>query len=155
VRLTPAIALLLASCVPNRSLAPVGHQLTLGERAQALNEVIGLRYSQLSTDLPVDACSIYLILDRDPSFVGRLGSFARTKLGPVDVADCPASLDLQRRDHGWYVLKIELRGRNELTVVADANAHGGHREAFVLRHGYADPHLWRVIEVRFTDFWFE
>jgi hypothetical protein len=156
VRLTLAVAVLAAGCVATRNPAPAGDRLSLDERAQALTEVIGLRYERLAADPPVDACSVYLILDRDPSFVRRLGEFARTKLGAVNVASCPASsVDLMRRGHGWYVQAIVLRGPGELTVTAAANAHGGHREVFFLRHGYGDPRLWRVVEVRLADFWFE
>jgi hypothetical protein len=155
VRLTAAIAVLVAGCATASLPAPGGERPALDERVQALNEVINVRYSQLATEPPVDVCSMYLVLDRDASLIQRLGQFARARLGEADLASCPTSLDVQRRDHGWYVRGIVRRRAGELIVTADANAHGGHRETFFLRHGYGDPQLWRVVEVRLTDFWFE
>lgn len=125
------------------------------ERAQVLDEVIATRYDRLSRDPAVDLCSVYLALDRDPGFRDRLRPFVRQHLSTQPVESCPRTLTEQRQDAGWFVLSIARTGRDELTINAVANGHGGHRETYLLEHGYGDRQRWRVREIRIHDFWYE
>jgi hypothetical protein len=130
--------------------------LGIAERAQALDEVIGMRYERLSERPPVDACSVFLALDRDPSFRDRFSPYQRAKLSPAPAEPCPASLAAQRMDVGWYVRQIVRSGRGELRVVAvRVGEGGGQTETYLLHHGYGDPKLWRLREVRISRFSFD
>src|SRR4051794_30640117 len=69
---------------------------SVAERAQALDEVIGMRSERLSERPPVDACSVFLALDRDPHFRDRFSPYQRARLSPQPAEPCPASLAAQR-----------------------------------------------------------
>lgn len=129
--------------------------LTLEERAQALDEIIGMRYARISTQPPVDACSMFLVLDRDPRFRDRFGEYQRRWLSPEPAESCPATL--RWGDVGWYLREIHRSGPDELTVVAAQYVvgQGGHSETYVLYHGYGDPKLWRLREIRIGSFSFD
>ena len=153
-RIAAAVACLLAACASAGGAAGTG-TIPLAERAQALDEVIATRYGRLSKEPAVDACSVYLALDRDPGFRERLRPFVRQQLSAQAVDACPPTLIQQRRDAGWFVLSITRTGRDELAIDAAANGHGGHRETYLLEHGYGDRQRWRVREIRIGNFWYE
>jgi hypothetical protein len=145
-----AAALLAAAC----AIAPrMLSAQSAAERGQALDEVIAVRANQIRDGLQVDACSVFAALGRVENFRG-LRVPTRARLTADDAPDCRGAAT-NRRGHGWYVRSMTLTGAGELTVTADANGHGGHRETFILRHGYGDAVRWRVMEVRMTDFWYE
>jgi hypothetical protein len=139
------------STAPARQPLP----LTLEERAQALEDVIRTRYISITDAPAVDLCSVFFALDRDPRFQDRLSAYARSKLSAGSVESCPASAREQRQENGWYVRDFVRSGPDELSVVTAKNGHGGHRETYVMYHGYGDRKLWRVHEVRISDFWYE
>jgi hypothetical protein len=139
------------STAPARQPLP----LTLEERVQALEDVIRTRYIGITGAPAVDLCSVFFALDRDPRFQDRLSAYARSKLSAGSVESCPASAREQRQENGWYVRDFVRSGPDELSVVAAKNGHGGHRETYVMHHGYGDLERWRVREVRISDFWYE
>ncbi|HET7229506.1 MAG TPA: hypothetical protein VFJ16_05855 [Longimicrobium sp.] len=129
--------------------------LTVAERAQALDEVIGMRHDRISDRLPVDACSVFLVLDRDPSFRDHLGSYQRARLTADAPASCPATMAEQRmtRD-GWYVRSVVRTGRNDMVVTAVQTEalRGGQTERYFLHRGSEGPRRWQLREVRIGDF---
>ncbi|HEU4562778.1 MAG TPA: hypothetical protein VFS20_33420 [Longimicrobium sp.] len=142
------------STSPPRQPEPV----PLEERAQALNEVIGERYARISSQPLVDACSMFLVLDRDTRFRERLGEYQRRWLSSELPESCPASLkDHRMGEFGWYLREISRSGPDELTVIAVQYVvgRGGHSETYVLYHGYGDPKLWRLREIRIGSFSFD
>jgi hypothetical protein len=150
--LSLAAALLAAACAsaPRTTFAQ-----SAAERGQALDEVIAFRADQIRDRLQVDACSVYAALGRTENFRALLNPRTRARLTDADAARCREWAAAPRYDNGWYVRSMTLTGAGELTVTASANGHGGHRETFILRHGYGDALRWRVMEVRMTDFWYE
>jgi hypothetical protein len=155
VRVIAVALLALSGCAFNARPERAPETVPVTERAQALNEVITVRAALVPDDLRVDACSVFLALDRDAAFRERFSSPARSRLDGTALDSCPLTLEAVRRDSGWYVRTIERRGSDELVVVASANGHGGHNETYLLNHGYGDRSRWRVAEVRMSDFWFE
>jgi hypothetical protein len=151
MRLSILAFAVFASCasLPPQSPRPVSAQ----ERAQALSEVVDVRFGSLGKTPAIDACSVYRFLDGDTAVLERLSTFARAQIPATEFGNC--SRDSRRAGDGWYVLRAEFRSDDELHVVASTNEHGGHTETFVLRHGYGDDVRWRVAEVRYTVFWYE
>lgn len=101
---------------------------------------------------------MFLVLDRDPRFRERLGEYERRWLSSETAESCPATL----RDHrwtnpGWYLREITRSGPDELKVVATQSVvgQGGHTETYLLHHGYGDPKLWRLKEIRIGGFSFD
>src|SRR3954464_12719807 len=64
VRLTWAIALAVSGCASAHS-ANHADAIPVAERAQALSEVVELRYWNIGDKPAVDPCSVYSILGRD------------------------------------------------------------------------------------------
>ena len=148
----------LAACASAGGAHPLLPPLTIEERAQALNEVLGMRYARISSTPPVDACSVFLVLDRDPGFKDRLGQFERRWLSPESAESCPATLRAHRWiNPGWYLREISRSGPDELrvTAVQSVDGQGGHTETYLLHHGYGDPRLWRLREIRISRFSFD
>lgn len=148
----------LAACASAGGGAQPLPPVTLEERVQALNEVLGMRYDRISSNPPVDACSVFLVLDRDPGFRERLGPFQRRWLSLEPVESCPASLSAHRWiNPGWYLREISRSAPDELrvTAVQSVAGQGGHTETYLLHHGYGDPRLWRLREIRISGFSFD
>src|SRR3954467_9663722 len=72
MRLSILAFAVFASCasLPPQSPRPVSAQ----ERAQALSEVIDVRFGSLGKTPAVDACSVYRFVDADTAVLGRLGA---------------------------------------------------------------------------------
>ena len=155
MRFVAVVLLLLAGCALRHGGTPIEQPLSLEERAQALDDVIRTRYIGISDSPPVDLCRVYFALDRNPRFQEWLGEYARSRLSAGSVESCPASAREQRQENGWYVREFVRSGPGELWVVTARNGHGGHRETYVMHHGYGDQERWRVREVRISDFWYE
>ena len=139
---------------PPRRAEPV----PVDERVQALNEIITMRYARISSQPPVNACSVFLVLDRDARFRERLGEYERRWLSPELPEACPATLREHRWNNpGWYLREISRSGPDELRVIAaqSVDGQGGHMETYVLYHGYGDPKPWRLREIRIDSFSFD
>ena len=151
-----AVSLLaLAGCAHQHGSTYAQQPLSVEERAQALDDVIRTRYIKISDSPPVDLCSVFFALDKDPRFQSLLSEYARSKLSTGSAESCPASAREQRQENGWYVREFVRSGPGELSVVTAKNGHGGHRETYVMHYGYGDQKRWRVREVRISDFWYE
>ncbi|HET7229507.1 MAG TPA: hypothetical protein VFJ16_05860 [Longimicrobium sp.] len=155
MRFLAVLLLSLSGCALRHSGANAQPPISLAERAQALEDVIRTRYISISDSPPVDLCSVFFALDKDPRFQERLSEFARSKLSAGSAESCPASAREQRQENGWYVREFVRSGPGELSVVTAKNGHGGHRETYIMNHGYGDQIRWRVREVHISDFWYE
>lgn len=148
--LSSLTALLLAGCAAG--VKPVSSQpaLTARERIEVLDEVIIMRYGRISNWGQVDACSVYRALGRDPAFRERLNTTARSKLSAESAGACDSTPAPVRGR--WYVREISRTAAGEVgVVVAVYGESGTHRETYVLDQGYGHG-MWRLREVRLSDF---
>ena len=144
-------------------LACAGHQrgtppqvapaaLSLKARAEVLDEVIIMRYGRISTWGRVDACSVYQALGGDSGFRERLGTTARSKLTDESAAACGAPRDEAPVTGRWYIRAISRQGPDDIVVLAGIIGESGtHRETYLLDQGYGHG-MWRLREVRMSDF---
>jgi hypothetical protein len=116
-----------------RSVAQQETPLPLAVHAQAISRVLMARPVVFRDDAKVDACSIYLVLDRDPRFTERLSTTAREMAGPVDPGACAhPGHGLQKQDgETWWRLdsvRRASRGRVIVSAVVEQVPSHSHRE---------------------------
>ncbi|HET7232954.1 MAG TPA: hypothetical protein VFJ16_23295 [Longimicrobium sp.] len=117
-----------------------------------LDEVIIMRYGRISNWGRVDACSVYGVLGGDSGFRERLGTTARSKLTDESAATCGAPRNEAPVTGRWYIRSITPRTAAEIVVLAGIIGESGtHRETYLLDQGYGHG-MWRLREVRLSDF---